>query len=441
VTGCPWGEVAAPSRPTDPSGLRSYEVYQRLRVHEASPVIRPRQLWSAEFRDDPWPVLHAVREHTPCYRDWIGNAFWVTRYDDVTSVFVDDANFETRTRRWSMELAHRGRDRRHEIPVTGAETRRIDGAVEAVTARVLDAVDRTRPVDLVREVLAPIAYDLVAEAADIPAVDRSWFVRTLLRVGRGTAWDPRWLDDARQAFDDLSRYAQELLEARRHGDGDDVVCAIARQAAREAPATGDDVAATWCETDHDTLVGSLANLWSLLLAHPDELARLGDDRRLWKLAWLEALRHSPPLMTASRWTRHEVERFGMLIPAGALVLCSVGAANRDPRQFADPDEFRPGRKDLCQREARGQYRADGLASTISPGTGAPSRFPAVPEDRPRSRFALVRDTAVTVSRQVWSWAGSLSSTVQPVPGPRAVTDGGVRMCWSLPVHVGERGAR
>lgn len=411
---CPMGEVVAPPRPTDPSGLRSYEVYQRLRVHEASPVIRPRQLWSPEFRDDPWPVLHAVREHTPCYRDWIGNAFWVTRYDDVTSVFVDDANYETRTRRWSMDLAHRGRDRRRDVAWTEAETRRIDERVEAVTAQVLDQVDRTRPVDLVRQVFAPVCLGLVAEVADIPEGDRLWFTRAMLRLGRGSAWDPRWLDDARRAFDELSHYASTVL-----GEAE----------------SGDDLAATWCESDHDTLVGSLANLWSLLLTHRHELEALGDDRRLWKVAWLEALRHSPPVMTTARWTRHEVERFGMLLPAGALVLCSAGAANRDPRQFADPDEFRPGRKDLCQREARGQYRADGLASVISFGTGAPSRFPAVPEDRPRSRFALVRDTAVTISRQVWAWAQQMECLGDSVPGPRSVTDGGVRVCWSLPVRV------
>lgn len=415
MNGCPVGEIAVAPRPIDPSGMRSYEVYQRLRVHEASPVIRPRQLWSPEFRDDPWPVLHAVREHTPCYRDWIGNAFWVTRYDDVTSVFVDDANYETRTRRWWMDLAHRGSDLRHEVAFAEAETRCWDERVVPLTQAVLEGIDTTQPVDLVRQIVAPVSFGLVAEASGIPDADRAWFVRTLLRLGRGAGWDTRGVADARLAFDELSHYAATVL-----GE----------------PDAGDDLAATWCESDVDTLVGSVANLWSLLLSHPDELAALGDDRRLWKVAWLEALRHSPPIMTTARWTRHEVERFGLLLPAGAMVLCSAGAGNRDPRQFAEPDEFRPGRKDLCQREARGQYRADGLASAISFGTGAPSRFPALPEDRPRSRFALVRDTAVTMARTIGNWAGALDSVIDPVPAPRAVTDGGVRICWSLPVRVG-----
>ena len=52
------------------------------------------------------------------------------------------------------------------------------------------------------------------------------------------------------------------------------------------------------------------------------------------------------------------------------------------------------RKDLCQREPRGQYRADGLCSGIALGLGTPSVHPAVPEDRPRSLYALTRDTVV-----------------------------------------------
>jgi hypothetical protein len=116
-----------------------------------------------------------------------------------------------------------------------------------------------------------------------------------------------------------------------------------------------------------------------------------------KFAYLEALRHSPPILTADRFARHEVERFGRLLPEGALMHLSAAAANRDPRQFNDPDRFDVARKDLCQREPRGQYRADGLPSGITFGHGPPSKLPAVPRDAPRSSYALTRDLAVAAS--------------------------------------------
>ena len=82
------------------SGWRSYEVYQRMRVGESTARIKPRQLSSDDYLADPYPLLAILREEYPCYRDWPGNCFWITRYDDVTSVFVDDANYETRPRLW-----------------------------------------------------------------------------------------------------------------------------------------------------------------------------------------------------------------------------------------------------------------------------------------------------------------------------------------------------
>ena len=117
-----------------------------------------------------------------------------------------------------------------------------------------------------------------------------------------------------------------------------------------------------------------------------------------KLAYLETLRHSPPVLSAERFALREVERFGRLIPEGAKLICSAAAANRDPQIFKNPEEFKVDRRDMCQREPRGQYRADGLASGIAFALGKPSIHPAVPEDRPRSRYAIIRDAAVSASQ-------------------------------------------
>lgn len=436
MTGCPMGETVAPPRPTDPSGIRSYEVFQRLRVHEASPVIRPRQLWNAEFREDPYPVLHAVREHTPCYRDWIGNAFWVTRYDDVTSVFVDDSNYETRTRRWWLGYAHRGRDLSPLIPAISEIARIVDDRVLGVTEECMSQVSGRDTIDLIADVVVPTTLVLWAEAFGVPLENRVEFTRALLRLHRGRGWDPRHIADAGDAFESLAAMFDTLLESS-DGERGGVLAIVDTLDLPGGRITGDDLAATLCESDIITVPGSVANLFSLLIANPDVMDTLGDERRLWKLAWLETMRHSPPILTASRWARHEVERFGLLLPAGARVLACAGAANRDPRVFSDPDEFRPGRKDLCQREARGHYRADGLPSAISLGTGAPSRFPAVPEDRPRSDFARARDTAVTIAMRIATTWGDHLRRCDPAQARAVIrTDGGERVCWSIPIRLG-----
>ncbi len=201
----------------------------------------------------------------------------------------------------------------------------------------------------------------------------------------------------RAAFAELVAYVEPLLDRRRGEPGEDLISAIATLDLDGHPATAADVVATILEADHETLHGGLANLWCNLLTRPEQFEVVRADPRQMKFAWLETLRHSPPVHAAQRFARHEVERFGRLLPEGALLELSAAAANRDPRVFADPDAFVVGRKDLCQREPRGQYRADGLPSGIAFGLGKPSIHPAVPKDRPPSIYAITRDVAVAAS--------------------------------------------
>ena len=228
-------------------------------------------------------------------------------------------------------------------------------------------------------------------------------------------------------------YVEPLLDRRRTEPGDDLISAIAGLDLGNQPATAVDVVATVLEADHETLHGGLANLWCLLLTHPEQFEVVRSDPRQMKFAWLETLRHSPPVHSAQRFARHEVERFGRLLPDGALLELSAAAANRDPRVFAEPDTFVVGRKDLCQREPRGQYRADGLPSGIAFGLGPPSVHPAVPKERPRSIYAITRDVAVTASTMLLDAFPNIRLPDGAAPTIRSLRLGEMRTCWHLPV--------
>ena len=239
--------------------------------------------------------------------------------------------------------------------------------------------------DLALEVAARFPVELLARVLDLPRGDVGDFARRYWAMQRGIHWEPVAEEAGRAAIAELTAYFAPLVEARRADPGDDLVSAIVTLELDSGPATAEDVVVTLLEGDHETLHGSLANLWYLLLGDREQLDLVTGERRMVKLAYLEALRHSPPVLAAHRYARHEVERFGRLLPKGAQVICSAGAANRDPRAFPnDPDAFIVQRKDLCQREPRGQYRADGLPTGIAFGLGPPSKHPALPEDRPRS---------------------------------------------------------
>lgn len=429
-------EIDDADEPLPASGYRTYEVYQRERVGETTNLLSPRELIGDEMLVDPYRLLTVLREEYPCYRDWKGNRFWITRYDDVTSVFADDANFETRSKRWRLGNETRGRDLWGHLPVLAARAERIDAALPGVAEQAIaDLAKAGNGADLATGFAARLPLDLWGVVLDLSADDLPLFAQRYWRMQRGTRWNMPDRLDGLAAFGELEADLAPLLEQRRSDPGNDLISAIAQLDLGDAPATAADVVATVLEADHETLHGGLANLWCNLLTHPDQLDVVRSDRRQMKFAWLETLRHSPPVHAVQRFTRHEVERFGRLLPHGAMLELSAAAANRDPRVFDAPESFVVGRKDLCQREPRGQYRADGLPSGIAFGLGKPSVHPAVPKERPRSIYAMTTDVAVTASTMLLDAFPNIRLAVGAEPAIRSLRLGEMHTCWHLPVTV------
>ncbi len=412
-------------------GYRTYEVHQRERVGESTEKIRPIDLMSDEYRRNPYKSMAILRENYPLYRDWLANSYWITRYNDVTSVFVDDANFETRSKLWLYGMADYGRNYSHELAYLTAEARVLEEEIAAIAQRLVSGFMDAAEADLAQDFAGPLALEVLAESYAIPEGIRDEFFQLYWRAQRGVSWHQEIHGSGKRAVLELEALLAPLVDERKgQGSGEDVISGLTVVV---PDLTVRDVVATLLEADHETLHGATANLWYLLLTHPEQFAVAKSDTRLMKLAYLETLRHSPPVLCAHRFTRHEVERFGKLLPQGSRVVCSAAAANRDPRIFSDPDEFIVDRVDLCQREPRGQYRADGLATGIAFGLGKPSRYPAVPEDRPRSRYALVRDAVVAASMELTESCPDIRLKANTEPELVSLTVGEMHTCWSLPV--------
>jgi cytochrome P450 len=428
------GVAVARRAVTKGAGYRSYEVHQRMRVTQSTEQLNPLRLFTADFALSPYPVFEILRENYPCYRDWIGNAYWISRYDDVTSVFVDEANFETRSKLWFYGLEGFGRDLREELPVLKAQAKAIDADAGGAAHRLIDGFVTLGEADLVTDFAALYPLELLARTLDLPAADFDAFAERYWLMQRGFDWDPVAERDGSRAMRELADYFRPILAARRRAPGEDMISAIGSLELPDGPATAEDIVVTLLEADHETLHGALANLWFLLLTHPRQLDRIAGDRRLVKFAYLETLRHSAPVLTARRFARREVERFGLLLPEGAMIVCAGAAGNRDPRIYSEPDRFLVERKDLCPREPRGQYRADGLPAGIAFGLGKPTRHPAVPLDRPRSHYAITRDTAVSASNAILDRLPNLRLTPDASPTLRSLRIGEMHACWRLPVR-------
>ncbi len=348
---------------------------------------------------DPYRLLSILREQYPCYRDWKGNRFWITRYDDVTSVFADDANFETRPKRCRLGDDSIGRDLWDHIPVLTAHAERIDAALPGIVERAIaDLVADDDRADLAVGFAARLPLELWGAVLELPADDLPAFAQRYWRMQRGTGWDMRDRLDGLAAFDELDADIDPLLERRRADPGDDLISAIAharprrragnrcRRGGHAARSRPRDAARRTGQPVVQPAHAPRPVRRRAVRAAPDEV-RLARDA---------APQPTGPLRpTRSHDTRSS---------ASAACFPTARCSNSRPRpptatrgSSTTPTSFVVGRKDLCQREPRGQYRADGLPSGIAFGFGRPSIHPAVPKERPRSIYAITRDVAVTAS--------------------------------------------
>lgn len=376
---------------------RSYEVYQR-QTSKDIPVVIPGGFWlRAEFLADPYPTLAAIREHYRCFQDWHTNTFWVTSYDEVTSLIADEANFGARPRHAAYGAGLSGRDLRDEPPVRDAIGSGMQSSAEVVARQAADGLP-SDGADLIGGFVGPFTVGLLARVVGIPDGQAGRFGNLWRALQEGVGWHPGRADAGIRAFTELVEMVTRLLAAPGTSATPNMLSA-ALDSAGDASLDGvaRDVVTTLLELDFRTLEGSLANLLCLLLTHDDQLETVIDEPELIMRAWQEAMRHSPAVMESHRFARREVERFGRLIPLGSLVACSAAAANRDPGLFGDPDRFCITRQDLAHREPRGQFRMDGLPSGVAPGLVPLSRIPARPAGRPPSLYALTADAVVAAT--------------------------------------------
>lgn len=378
------------------------------RSSDGTPLIDPRVFDSAEFTRNPYPYYRLMRDHHPVFYDRLHNAYYVTRYADITTGYFDEAGFNTIPKGSSsgvlgntqLELSgieHRRRRNVYGRHLVGkALTRRI-GAIRRLAAEMIaefagpepadwvevDPVTGRRTVELARAFANDFPIRVVCQVLGIPDEARSdffYWYSSMMR-GLGGSDTQRQGVEARQHLED---YVEELVELRRREPGyllDDDGEVIGPDIITElcSSIVDGDVMSTEEITSNVALVvggggettrGAILNLWYLLLQHPDQFAALREDDGLWDAAFHETLRHSTPIGGQPRQVSHDVTLHGVTIPAGSLVHMVDVSANHDERVFADPERFDIFRADLYSgRILRSGYANEGRCSHMAFGVG------------------------------------------------------------------------
>jgi cytochrome P450 len=324
-----------------------------------------------EFLADPYPTYHRLRDEDPVHHSPLD--FWVlTRYEDVAAVlrdprFIKEPLVSMVAARFGVTvppgvgLSMLDRDppdhtRLRSLVSKAFTPRVVEGLRPRIQKMVDDLITRAEAVgtmDLIEEFAYPIPVNVICEMLGVPVEDHERFKGWSLDIARGL--DSVWLPPeseipkrsgaARHAIGD---YMRGLIAERRASPRGDLLSALI--AAEEAgdKLSEDELIATCILlliAGHETTVNLIGNGTLALLRHPEELRRLRKTPGLITSAVEELLRYDGPVQRTARITSTEVTIGGRTIPKGEMVMPFIGAADRDPAQFRDPDRLDLGRAD------------------------------------------------------------------------------------------------
>lgn len=334
----------------------------------------PYDLMTPAALADPFGIYRRLRDDDPVHWSDGYNGWLLTRYDDIARCLKDPRFSAARAAkmferlppdlraatvplqqafsRWLLMMDPPDHTRLRSLvfqafaPALMASLRpRIQAVVDAALDRVVPA----GRFDVIRDVAYPIPAVVIAELLGVDAADRDRFKAwsddlALMELG------PRGFVQAQTSMLAMHDYLRGVVTARRREPREDLVSQLL--AARDAGAAiEEDELLASCVlilfAGHETTTNLIGNGILELLRHPDQLAVLRAEPQLIEPAVEELLRFHGPIQRVRRTVTEPVELGGKQLRAGDAVWLMVGAANRDPAVFADPD-----RLDLRRRPTR-----------------------------------------------------------------------------------------
>ncbi|MFN4310688.1 MAG: cytochrome P450 [Ferrovibrio sp.] len=329
------------------------------------------------FLDDPYPMYHLLRHYDPVRRMPDGSYF-LTRYDDLQAVYRDNKRFSSDKkiefkpkfgdtplyRHHTTSLVFNDpplhtRVRRLLAPAfTPRALRLLEARFVALVDRLLDRAAKQGGMDVVTDYAAALPVEIIGDMLAVPQADRhllrDWSLAILgalepvLTPERAGAGNRAMLEFEAYLDGHLAEWHRRVeQDANAGGDGfGDVLAGLIRGENGER-LTADELVQNCIfllNAGHETTANLIGNGAAALLDWPDQKQRLIDDPGLMKTAVEEFLRFESSNQLGNRRVVEAVEIGGVTFEPGTLVTLCIGAANRDPAQFPDPDRLDVGRQ-------------------------------------------------------------------------------------------------
>ncbi|MEO6843474.1 MAG: cytochrome P450 [Bradyrhizobium sp.] len=355
-----------------------------------------------DFYADPYPTYRALRENDPVKRLPNGSYF-LTRYDDLISAYKSTKLFSSDKRREfapkygdSLLYEHHTTSLVFNDPpahtrvrrlIMGALSPRAIAAMEpdliALVERLLDRIAAKGDVDLIEDFAAAIPIEVIGNLLDVPHDERGplrdWSLAILGALE--PVISPEAFARGNQAMKDFISYLEVLVEQRRATPGNpqhDVLTRLIQGEDNGERLTSKELLHNCIfllNAGHETTTNLIGNGLVALSGNLAQKQRLIERPDLIKTAVEEILRFESSNQLGNRMTTEPVELGGIALPSGTPVTLCIGAANRDPAQFTDPESLDIGRTPNRHLAfASGPHQCAGMALARLEGAIAMSRF-------------------------------------------------------------------
>ncbi len=324
--------------------------------------------FSARMAQDPYPFYAELRARGQVHRSRLLNAWMFTRHGDVDAIMRDHRHFGNDPRQgtlsprqmamlpppdeFTMLFLDPPDHTRLRALVNKAFTPRTVNALEpkirGIMGGLLDDIDDPAGFDLMQAVAQPLPVIVIAEMLGVPPEDRAQF--KTWSAQRARLLEPTIGRREREAAGAASRafdaYFRAIVEARRAEPRDDILSALV-QAEDEGERLTERETLNMLRllliAGNETTANLIGNGILALLRNPEQLQRLRDDPALIPSAVEELLRFDSPVQTDFRRVLEDCEVNGFPVRKRDNVVVLLGAANRDPAAFDDPDRLDVGR--------------------------------------------------------------------------------------------------
>lgn len=307
---------------------------------------------SAEVRDDPYPAYKLLPDIG--WSERVG-AWVLTRHADVSELLRDDRFSAERGRAQAGYQPNAPKSMLSADPPDHTRLRTLVNkvftarAVEALRPRIQQIVDGLLDaaggsMEVIGDLAYPLPVTVIAELLGVPASDRERFRdwTNAIAVALGPILDPETGRRAGEASEALRAYFADVIAERRHAPGDDLISQLIAVEERGEALSPDELL-VMCNllliAGHETTVNLIGNGLLALLRNRSELERLASTPGLGRTGVEELLRYDSSVQMTSRVPAEDVEIRGVRVREDERVICLIGAANRDPDVFHEPDRL------------------------------------------------------------------------------------------------------